>query len=122
MRAKYWCEKCGEDFSNRDKCLDHEKKCNPIVIFKCDKCGKTIKYSKNKNEYYSKQMKNRCWSIDLGRAGYGSRLDGSDIDFDLCDDCLIEIINSFTPEGIEKIKNSGSNTYYEDEWEDDDID
>lgn len=110
MREKYWCDKCGKEFNNKEECLKHEESCNPMVTFKCDKCGKVITYSNAKDENgwdVDPFTKEGCWEIRLGRAGCGSSLDGSDVNFDLCDDCLVEFINSFTSEGLERVKNSG---------------
>lgn len=88
------------------------------TIFTCDKCLKDIKYT-TKDEYDPDFVyaANQCWSIHLGRAGYGSKLDGSEINFDICDDCLIEFIQSFSWEGKERAFNSGSNQYLSsEEW------
>jgi len=112
-KAQYVCEKCEKEFNSERECGDHEKNCQVIHRFLCDKCGKTIEYcldieSDNFNTYWNSE---ECHRIDLGRPGYGSGLDGCEVNFNLCDDCLIELINSFTIEGREKVINSGSNQY-----------
>jgi hypothetical protein len=81
------------------------------VKFECDKCGKIIEYIPNNR--YDFVEENQCWSFKTGRAGYGSKLDGSDVNFDLCDDCLYEFINTFKYK--DRIFNSGSNCYYPEE-------
>jgi hypothetical protein len=77
----------------------------------CSKCGKVTEY--RVDEFDSKI--NRVWSIDLGRAGYGSSFDGCDVRFQLCDDCLTKLIMSFPMTSQVKIWNSGSNAYGTDE-------
>lgn len=86
------------------------------TIFICDKCGKEIEYAPKGN--YGENGTHGCWNIYLGRAGYDSKLDGSEINFDLCDDCLYDFIHTFNEEGRERVLNSGSNTWYGDEQED----
>lgn len=48
------------------------------TIFTCDKCTKEIEYT-TKNQYDNNFdfAANECWEIRLGRARYGSKLDGS---------------------------------------------
>jgi hypothetical protein len=65
------------------------------VYFQCDKCGKEEEYEATSSRRDDVVTKEGCWSIDLGRAGYGSRLDCCDVKFDLCDDCLCEFIETF---------------------------
>jgi len=68
-----------------------------------------------------KVHKHVTYDINLGRAPYLSKLDGSDIYFKLCDDCLVELIHSFPEDSRDEIINSGSNisyyngNYFEDE-------
>lgn len=106
----YACEKCGREFQFEYDCKRHEEHCGVKHKFTCDKCGKSIEYSPDiySDSYFEMEG---CHTINLGRPGYGSGLDGCDVCFDLCDDCLIELINSFTIEGQEKVYNSGSNTF-----------
>lgn len=69
-----------------------------IVKKRCIKCGKIIEYNEDwerENDGNSMMIHNQCWDIDLGRAGYGSRLDNCEIKFVLCDECLAHTINSF---------------------------
>jgi hypothetical protein len=83
-------------------------------IFICDKCLNEITYT-TKDQYDSnfEFSANECWEIKLGRAGYGSKFDGSEVDFDVCDDCLHEWVSSF--KNSEVVFNSGSNVWYGDE-------
>lgn len=103
----YLCEKCELSFDDEQDCFEHEESCGKSIINTCDKCGQ--QEDVGDDEY---GWKSEGWyHIDLGRPGYGSGLDGCDVAFLLCDDCLINFINSFTVEGQEKVINSGSNTY-----------
>jgi len=115
-KQQYICEKCDKEFNSQRECERHEENCQVIHNFLCDKCGKIIKYvldmdgmnGDNINLYWNSE---ECHHINLGRPGYGSGLDGCEVDFNLCDDCLRELIDSFTIEGQEKVINSGSNQY-----------
>jgi hypothetical protein len=51
----------------------------------CNKCGKDLNYSFH--ECYSGS---HVWIV----SGYGSRHDGTDMDFDLCCDCVDELLRS----------------------------
>lgn len=107
MIQKWICEKCGEEFDNEQYCLQHERNCNPVVIHTCAKCGKQESWGINEDIYRYEQ---ESWHpINLGKMGYGSGLDGCDVDFELCDNCLCEIIDTFKHK--ENIYNSGSNFY-----------
>jgi hypothetical protein len=70
----------------------------------CDRCGKVIELTPEQIE------DGAFWSVNLGRPGYSSKMDGSDINWDVCDECMFEIINEFKHK--DRILNSGSNTYY----------
>lgn len=111
MKTKeiFICEKCDKEFIDKSSCLNHEKLCETMINFKCDKCGNVTSF--NPNDEFAFAEVNRCWPFDKGRAGYGSWLDGSDIKFNLCDACLYVFIKSFTPDGQDKVFNSGSNLY-----------
>lgn len=82
-----------------------------VKVFRCDNCGKTIESSFEEN-YYTDVAKNQQWSINLGRAGYGSSLDGLEIAFDLCDTCLANLINNMKHKEV-VIKNDYSDDYIE---------
>ncbi|GAA0347748.1 hypothetical protein GCM10008931_43800 [Oceanobacillus oncorhynchi subsp. oncorhynchi] len=105
----YECEKCSQQFSNINEAESHEDECN--TVFKCDCCGKEMDLS---NDTYGTKNEG-CHEINLGRMGYGSGLDGSDVNFNLCDECLINLVNSFPLEAQAKIYNSGSNKWGTDE-------
>lgn len=107
MKQQWICETCEQIFDNELDCSIHEKGCNKIITHICDKCEKIESYNiKNKPLWVDE----RWHEINLGRMGYGSRLDGCDVDFILCDDCLVDFIDSFTNK--DKIHNSGSRYYY----------
>lgn len=110
MRQKYICEVCGEEFNTSQQCTRHEKNCNPLSEHYCYKCGKKESWKIKDQDAW---VKEEAWHrFNNGRAGYGSRLDGSDIEFELCDNCLYHYVNSF--EKPDLIHNSGSNCYYDD--------
>lgn len=115
MDIKYICEVCNSKFNSREECLKHEEECYGRVInFTCDKCGKNIQWIDNDNaEALIKS--NISHYVYLGRMGYGSKLDGSDISFYICDECLYDLIQTF--KNKDKIICSGSNCYFE--YEDD---
>lgn len=101
----YVCEKCGAEFNTPERCKEHEKVCGIINTFVCSKCGEVITWENS--DSHAKLIKNQCHTINLGRMGYGSALDGCEVVFQLCDQCLIEFIESFKHK--EKIYNSGAN-------------
>jgi hypothetical protein len=106
---EYQCEKCEETFNNENDCQEHEVNCSLTESRWCYKCDKTEEWSVNDDWAFSN---NEGWHyINLGQMGYGSGLDGSNVDFVVCDHCLRGFINTFSLEGQEKIINSGSNTY-----------
>ena len=82
---KFTCSKCGKELEVDDDCLDAD-----------------IKYA-------------QVWDAEqfhkfhVGYCGYGSSFDGCNGDFTLCDDCLQELVGSFTIEGKEKVWNTGDN-------------
>lgn len=80
------------------------------TLFRCDKCSKEIEYREGKEYHLGFDFKsNECWSVNLGSAGYGSRLDGCEVVFDICDDCLTGFIDTFNHADV--VYNSGSNTW-----------
>jgi len=76
---------------------------------KCSKCGKTEDYDDNYE--FASVIESGWHKIELGRMGYGSIMDGSDINFEYCDDCLYDEIMSF--ENPRLILCTGSNCSYE---------
>lgn len=111
MKIKYLCEYCETEFYTENECLEHEEICKLEVSYTCDKCGKSESWKINDDAW----IKSENWyNINLGRAGYVSSLDGCEIDFTICDDCLTEYIKSLTLEGREKVFNSGGNKYMAD--------
>ena len=101
MKVSYSCEKCGEEFGNLTECAIHEQNCGVLKKSTCDKCGKVQEWLREDPMHH----------IDLGRMGYYSRMDGSDINFCTCDDCLYEWLETF--KNKEDIFNSGANSYYD---------
>jgi hypothetical protein len=118
MNIMYQCEKCDDKFNSEDYCLEHEKECKLLYTHLCDKCGKNTEYAKE-SKYSESYIEESLWTFTPNhyRAGYGSRLDGSEFILNLCDDCLCEFVASCVHE--KRIKNSGSNTYYDYPDEDD---
>lgn len=74
--------------------------------FVCDKCGKILQWDDD-DFIKAEQIINQCHNVNLGRMGYGSLLDGSVVNFNICDDCLYEFIQSFV--NRDKIIYSGAN-------------
>lgn len=105
----YECEKCEEKFDSEYECIEHEKECRVLHNHICDKCGKETNYSLDDNhpEWWKK---NEVWSLTPNhyRAGYGSKMDGSEFVIDICDDCLYEFITSSVHE--KRLLDSGSNS------------
>lgn len=94
-------------FPSSSECEEHEVSCSTIETRWCYKCGKYEEWD-SKDELAF--MHDERWHhIDLGRPGYGSSLDGCEVNFMICDDCLYAFVDSFVIEGQEKIHNSGSN-------------
>jgi len=110
---EYFCEKCDTEFYNKEDAYNHENNCGVKEEFKCDKCEDIIDLSHKEYEY--EYVEESCHSFDLGRMGYGSGLDGSELQFQICDDCLMKLINTFSWEAQARIHNSGSNLYGTDE-------
>lgn len=109
MKSFWKCEKCDETFDSQKECEDHETSCSTKETRWCYKCEKTQEWDANDTWAFAYHQ---SWHfINLGTAGYGSGLDGCEIKFMICDDCLMNIIDSFTLEGQEKIHNSGANAY-----------
>ncbi len=109
MKTLYVCEKCGKTFDTLEEYNQHEVNCNIVNIFTCDKCGKTIQWKQNDPHAFA--LQNKCHNINLGILGYGSKLDGSNVNFNLCDDCLVSFIDTFIHK--DKIYYSGVFCYYD---------
>lgn len=104
-----------------------------VVIHECYKCGKKIEYTSNTpyptSEYdVDSNLEdiisfNSMHKIELGRMGYGSRMDGSDVNFTVCDNCLVEWISTFPQDSQDAIHNSGCNYVapdevpYDEDWD-----
>ena len=100
------CEKCERVFVNRYECMVHEESCGVKKKFTCGKCGKTTEYSSDPtgNEW---MLDNQCHLLKTGvSVGYGSKLDGCNIEIPLCDDCLFKMVESLTTEAKLKIYES----------------
>ncbi len=67
---------------------------NEKVIHKCKKCSKEEQYNINGGvSVYQVLVKENQWhNINLGRMGYGSCMDGDVIDFEICDQCLYDLV------------------------------
>lgn len=61
------------------------------IKVQCDKCGKVIKF----NPETENLLRREYWEINLGMAEFGSQLDGDIIQFEICDNCLSNILNQF---------------------------
>ena len=60
--------------------------------YTCNKCGKTETVTYNGLEGFKKEQ---FHYVLLDVPGYGSIFDGLDMEFDLCDDCLKTLLDSF---------------------------
>lgn len=65
------------------------------VTFICDRCKKEITYNEKGCTDEDIVNKNQCWHISLATGGYGSQFDGLKPKFDLCDDCLHELLKEW---------------------------
>ncbi|MNH75637.1 hypothetical protein D3C73_278870 [compost metagenome] len=109
MKEVYICETCDMRFPSSEECEEHEVLYSTLETRWYYKCGKNEEWDSNDDWAFAH---NKGWHhIDLCRLGYGSSLDGCEVNFMICDDCLLDIVKSFTVEGQEKVINSGSNAY-----------
>lgn len=91
MKAIYQCENCNETFPNFYDCQDHEKRCGKVeIILRCDVCDKTETVDSNDIWLFSKE--NRYHKVNIS-GGYGSLLDGENVSFKICDQCVESIID-----------------------------
>ena len=65
-----------------------------ISVMICNKCGKEVPHTEEWNPEFDNFQ-----SFDI-IFGYGSELDGTEQDFDLCDSCMVEFIKSFKIEPL----------------------
>lgn len=72
--------------------------------FVCDKCGKD--HIINEGNLESAMTLNECHTVDLGTPEYGSKFDACKVQFNLCDDCLYEIVAALTKTAQDRIFNS----------------
>ena len=106
MYQKFVCGECGE-FESKDfsEVVKHEENCRKEHLFQCHKCGNVMSWRDDDVQGFV--IKNQCHYIDLGRMGYGSKLDEINVNIQLCDSCLCEIIDTFKLK--EKIYNPRGN-------------
>lgn len=109
IKSSYCCGKCSEEFDSEYSCQIHEKECGVLHKHICDKCGKITEYSYDDNSEIWWE-KNKCWTLTPNhyRAGYGSKMDGSEFVINICDDCLHGFIHTSVHE--ERMMDSGSNS------------
>jgi len=89
MKSLHICEKCDAQFETEQECIDHEKDCNPMITYICDKCGKTESYKPDEH------IPSIWHFINIGTPNYGSLLENRNVKFELCDSCLYDYITSF---------------------------
>lgn len=63
---------------------------NVLDTIMCNKCGKTYLTNELKEEWVLQHM--HSFKTDFG---YGTGYDGQTWKFDLCEDCIIELVNNF---------------------------
>jgi len=112
MTTVYCCSQCGIEFGNPLICEEHELTCKAFDTKECYKCGKTeeIQITKPHNLEFDKWHQMRS-----DPPGYGSILDGIYPVFNLCDQCLAELIDSFPIKYQERIYNDDGDETTE-EW------
>lgn len=103
----YRCGDCGEIFSTLGECVCHADIHVDDNVFVCDKCGKEYKF-KPTHIGHDYPDTNILHSFNNGIAGYGSKLDGTKISFNICDDCLVELLKTFTTAAQDRIFNEYS--------------
>lgn len=64
-----------------------------IIEHYCSKCGK-IQTNKRSDMYFD-DIEERWHSFKGGRTGQNSLLDGCMLNFELCDECTIKLVESF---------------------------
>jgi hypothetical protein len=75
---------------------------NYLSLVKCNQCGK--EFSNAEEEFYDSEeiVPDVVHQFKIS-FGYGSKFDGNSIQFDLCDECLEKLKNSFVvPTKIER--------------------
>ena len=84
-----------------------------MIKYICSKCGKELEvdddYMDTDDKYEQEWDAEEFHMFSIPYVGYGSSFDGCNGEFTLCDDCLYELVNSFTAEGKEKVWNTGLN-------------
>jgi len=108
MVEKYICEKCKMSFPTKEKCLEHERNCCTTVEHYCAKTGKREIIDLRKDDAWAKE--NQWHKVRLGVMGYGSVMDGYNIEFELSDKALYEFIQSFEKPNL--VLETGSNSCY----------
>lgn len=114
MKKLFFCETCGESFTDEMVCENHERMCVNKKIFKCSKCDYKVDLSEKTFENYAESQ--ACHKIDLGIIGYGSLLEGHRLILNLCDKCLLELVSNLNVEGRELILNSFSDKLPTEKW------
>jgi ribosomal protein L28 len=66
------------------------------ITVQCDKCGKVFTYNPEKEDLKNKKY----WEVNLGKARYGSLIDGTYVKFEICDNCLVDILTQFNNKGV----------------------
>ena len=78
-----------------------------MIKYICSKCGKSIEldddYTDTDDKYEQEWDAEQFHMFSIPYVGYGSSFDGCNGEFTLCDDCLYELVDSFTAEGKEKV-------------------
>lgn len=75
------------------KLLEKKVKDFELTSITCNKCG-------TKHAFHGEGKDYMCHSFEIN-FGYGSKFDEEGWKFDLCENCLVELVNSFVykPEG-----------------------
>lgn len=98
----YRCKDCGKIFETYAECLEHSDIHASKSIFVCDMCGNEFKYIPSHMGYdYEDTNILHIFSNDI--CGHGSKFDGSNISFKLCDDCLLEFVQRLKQSAQDRI-------------------
>jgi hypothetical protein len=113
MKTLYQCDVCLMEFENPLLCEEHEFECRLFALKECYKCGKIENIEVCDSEESGCALE-RWHELEFNTPGYGSMLDGIHSSFVLCDNCLINLLDSFPIEYQEKIYNDGEEST--EEW------
>lgn len=93
VNSVFICERCNMVFDTVAECVAHEEVCGAEIEFACQCCGDTYTWVESDPQAFA--IKNSCHTIDLGVLGYGTESDGSNVELNVCDYCLVNWVGRF---------------------------